>query len=129
MRIKEKKAKKRVTVKPPLYDWVMRSERLPFFRTIQCPHCGTQVRYGKLLARLPVFTEHCAHCGASFSCGPGVRSLIFALLFLVFACLFVIAVMTIATDMVPVYIFTLILVLGAYFLWPLTLKVWKKKQK
>jgi hypothetical protein len=37
--------------------------------------------------------------------------------------------MTIATDIVPLVVLTMILVIGAWFLWPLTLSARKKTKK
>ena len=129
MRNNGRKGKKQAEFKPPLHDFVTGHVRQPFFRAVTCPCCGTQVKYTRLLGRAPRFKERCTHCGNEFTCGPGVRSAVFGLLFLLFACLFVLAVMAIATDLVPVFVFTILPVLGAYFIWPFTLKVCKKKQK
>lgn len=127
---KIRKKKKAEVVRPLLYDQVM-SLREPgqFFRLPVCPHCTAEKKYGTLLGRGPVFTDPCSHCGAPLTCAPGRRSLIFGLLVLLLGVLMCRMIMAIATDMMPLYVLTLLVVIGAYFLWPLTLSVRKKKQK
>ena len=117
---------------PPLYDWVM---KLPdrgardFFHLPICPHCGTQSRYRQVVARLPVFSLHCTHCGEEYRCRPGIRSAVLAVVLILISALVTEMVMKIAYDVVPVVVFTLLLVILAYFLWPLTLHVCKKRKK
>jgi uncharacterized protein (DUF983 family) len=115
---------------PPLYDTIMRlGESRDFFRVPACPVCGVQKTYGHFLARGPVCRETCSHCGAAYACRPGVRSLILAAILVMVCVLVCRAVMTIATDIVPLVVLTMILVIGAWFLWPLTLSARKKTKK
>lgn len=129
MRIKAKK-KKPVPKKPPLYDWVMGlGQRKTFFKVPSCPYCGTGMKYGKTVSRFIVFTGKCTHCNGEFQCRPGLRSLIFLLAVVLICVLLCHLLLFVATDMIPLFIWTMIPVIGAWFLWPLTLSVDKKKQK
>ncbi len=129
MRIRRKKNPK-VPKTPPLYDTVMRlGESRNFFRVPACPDCGVQKNYGRFLARGPVCRETCSHCGTEYECRPGGRSLILMLILVMVCVLVCRAVMTIATDIVPLFVLTMIFVIGVWFLWPLTLSARKKKKK
>ncbi|MBQ9083200.1 MAG: hypothetical protein IJY28_06860 [Clostridia bacterium] len=127
---KIKKKKETVTELPPLYDTVMRlGESRDFLRVPACPSCKVQKTYGRYLSRGPVCRETCSHCGEEYECYPGARSLILALVLVAVCVLMCRAVMTIATDIVPLFVLTMIFVIGAWFLWPLTLSTRKKKRK
>ncbi len=127
-KIKKKQAP--VTELPPLYDTVMRlGESRAFLRVPVCPSCGVEKKYRHFLARGPVCHEKCSYCGEEFECCPGVRSLILAVVLVLVCLLMCRAVMTIATDIVPLFVLTMLFVIGAWFLWPLTLSTRKKKKK
>ena len=121
---KIKKKKETAEVTPLLYDQVMQlGQSRAFFRVPACPKCTVQKKYGTFVARGPVFTEQCPHCGEAYICRPGVRSLIFGLITVVLCVLLSRTVMRIADNIVPMFFLTLLPVIGAYFLWPLTLSV------
>lgn len=128
-----KKIRKKTTSAPempPLYDAVMRlGESREFFRVPACPECGVQQRYSRFLSRGPVCREQCSHCGTEYVCRPGVRSLILAVILVMVCVLVCRAIMSIAADIVPLFVLTMIFVIGAWFLWPLTLSSRKKKKK
>ena len=106
--------------KPPFYDAVMRSAQpRTFFRLPQCP----------VVARLPVFTERCNHCGAPLRCRAGLRSAVLALVLVALACGLTALLAHITDRLLPIVFFTLLLVIAAYFLWPLTLHSGVPKRK
>lgn len=116
--------------KPPFYDAVMRSAQpRAFFRLPQCPACGTQLRYRRVVARLPVFTERCNHCGAPLRCRAGLRSAVLALVLVALACGLTALLAHVTDRLLPIVFFTLLLVVAAYFLWPLTLHSGVPKRK
>lgn len=116
----------------PLYDWVM---RLPerrgraFFRLPVCPRCGAQLRYRTVVARLPVFSAQCRHCGAPLRCRVGGRFAVLAAAVIALSAVGTEFILNLAQDTVPVVVFTLLLVISAYFLYPLTLYAQEKKKK
>ena len=126
---KIKKKKQTEEQKPLMYDTVMSmGQSRAFFRIPACPCCTVQKKYGSFLARGPVFTETCPHCGTQYTCRPGLRSWLFALIVLLVCVPVCRVVMNAAEDMVPVFLTALLPVIGAWFLWPLTLSVRKKNE-
>lgn len=116
----------------PLYDWVMQlPERRArgFFRLPACPHCGTQLPYRAVIARLPVFSTRCAHCGTPLCCRAGGRFAVLVLVLIALSALGAEFILNLAENTVPVFVFTLLLVICTYFLYPLTLYAQEKKKK
>lgn len=103
-------------------------KRPELFRLPRCPVCGHALSYREALARRPVFSAQC-RCGHRFRCRPGAVSACFCAVVLLVCVLLVGLVIKRSTDMIPVFFFPAVLVAGAVFVYPFTIRVCRGKIK
>ena len=116
----------------PLYDWVMQlPERRarPYYRVAACPHCGPLRPERAVLPRLRGGATRGAHCGTPLRCRAGGRFAVLVLVLIALSALGAEFILNLAENTVPVFVFTLLLVICTYFLYPLTLYAQEKKKK
>lgn len=103
---------------------------LKFFRIVKCENCNCVVPYRKLLGRPPVFHETCEDCGEKLKLVNGARAIIYWVGVLVLCCLFDAWLLERINRMLPIFVYTMFLVIGALCVAPFTLDcVCKKKKK
>ncbi len=100
----------------------------PFFALPRCPECGRVVLYGRILAKPMFFSESC-RCGAKLRLRPSWASLVLWLVTVMICMGIIRLIIMVSTDMIPVYFFTVLFVIAAFFLYPLTVRTGDKKDK
>lgn len=103
-------------------------KRAPFFALPRCPECGRIVPYRQVVARPPVFSVPC-RCKNKFRCRSGAASLILWLCTVLICLGMIRLIIAVSTDMIPVFFFTVLFVIAAFFLHPLTVRAVDPKKK
>ena len=101
--------------------------KLNFFGVVSCEKCGRNIPYGKLLGRAPIFYETC-NCGEKIKLRNGVRSVIFWLGVLVLCCVWDAFLLERISDILPIFIYTMLIIIAAFFISPFTVECVKKKK-
>ena len=103
-------------------------KRSPRLGLPRCPECGRTTKYSQCAAKLPFFSISC-RCGTRFRCRPGMMSCALWVLTLLLCFGMIRLVISVSTDMIPVFFFTAVFVIGAFFLSLFTMRAGNKSRK
>ena len=104
------------------------TREIHFWEAPVCPNCERSIPYGKLIARPPRFSVECK-CGANIRFRFGKRTAFFWGVTLLVCFLFNVWMLERVSEVFPLLCYTLLIILVAFFLYPLTLHRETEKKK